>query len=330
MSLTDDAEDIHPNLKLLSHSSNKELHGCGRKYELYKLLPSSNWLYDLHPVADGEELSNLFEQEVHLDFGSLVGIGTQKYLEAGNLNHAKYEAFRHCHVDIEDTDGEKDKKTFWHVLYAIEKFSTFKQMALNQYELVYIDGKPATELGFVIDCGDGFSYRGFLDALLFDRRNQVILPYEGKTTKYRNIHESVYKHSSQALGYSLVLDTVVRLLGLSVQSSFEVLYSIYKSASFEWELMRFEKNFTQRAMWIKNLLMDKALIQFYAQQNYFPMHGEHCYSFFKPCEYFGTCEMSNSTLLGGKDAMIRKDDMSRYQFHFKLEDIIAAQLEGVE
>ena len=55
---------IHPNLKLLSHNSQKTLHGCPRKFFLYRLLKQQ--------LAEEAEVGN-----IHFDFGSLVGYGTQ-------------------------------------------------------------------------------------------------------------------------------------------------------------------------------------------------------------------------------------------------------------
>lgn len=304
---------IHSNLKLLSHSSSVLLHKCPRKYELYKLLP-----FDLRDM-DEDDPDN------HLGFGTLVGEGVQHYLQFDNEKKAAFQTFLNWKGDIDDDNGERKKKTFWHALYAVDKFTGFRKTALANYDLAYFDGKPAIELGFSIDLGDGFFYRGFLDALLIDRVKRVLVPLENKTTGTREVHEATFKHSGQALGYSLVLDAIASQLGQELGSSFKVLYCIYKTPSYEWELMPFAKTFTQRATWIKNLLVDKETVIRYAQDGFFPMHGESCYDFFRECKHFGTCEMSNKFLLAG-EIDERKEDESRYQFKFHINDLIDAQL----
>jgi hypothetical protein len=97
-----------------------------------------------------------------------------------------------------------------------------------------------------------------------------------------------------------------------------------------WELQYFTKNHSQRASWIKNLLIDNAMVTSYATGDYFPMHGENCYDFFRPCPAFGICELPNEALLLGKEPKVVVDKPERYQFHFSLDEIIKAQFEKYE
>lgn len=315
---------IHPNLKLLSHSSDTLFDKCPRKYELYKLSTMS-WSSELKSISHHEELSNLSGSDVHLDFGSVVGIGTQRYLVDNSYNSAVLDMLRSWEGNLENESGHTDKKSFYFALVALDKFTVFRELALSSYEIAIFDSKPAIELGFTIDCGNGFLYRGFLDALLFNKRTGELVPYEGKTTKFREIHEAAYKHSGQALGYSLIVDSIAASLGMEHSSSFEVLYSIYKSSSMEWQKFLFEKTHTHRALWIKNLLIRMGLIGQYAEMGYFPMHGWNCMDFFKPCEFFGTCERDSSLVY--EMAVEKKDDPEKYQFHFNLQEILETQLE---
>lgn len=315
---------VHPNLKLLSHSSSVLLHKCPRKYELYKL-SNRSWKSELKSINSHEELSNVQGSEVHLDFGSVVGIGTQEYLVSGNLDKAIFLMFMAWENYLDNEDGEFSKKTFWYALAALDRFVNFRRNELSGYSVAEFEGKPAIELGYIIDCGNGYTNRGFLDSLLLDNRKKELIPYEGKTTKNKTVHEANYKNSGQALGYKLVTDAISRRLGLETPSSIDVLYSVYKTSSMEWEKFLFRKSYTQAALWIKNILLDIRRIEEYSVIGYFPMQGENCFDFFRPCEHFGTCEMSNSVLV--PQVEVKKDDMSRYQFHFSLEEIIATQFE---
>lgn len=303
-------DGIHPNFKLLSHSSCVLFHKCPKKFELYKLLGK-----------DGKEDE---DTDGHLTFGEIVGTGIQDFLITDSLDRATFNTFLRWPGTIDDENGELSKKTFWHAIYALDKFSSFRKTALARYSLVTVDGKPATELGFSIDLGDGFFYRGFLDALLYNNLTSKLAVLECKTTKYKNVHEANYKNSGQGIGYNTITDTIARKLGIEQGASYEVLYPVYKTFPFEWELFPFSKNYSDRAMWIRNLLRDKQHVAEYAMDGYFPMHGENCYDFFRPCTYFDTCTLSRNLLVPNPVLKIEKSE--KYPFKFSLEELINSQL----
>lgn len=304
-------DGIHPNLKLLSHSSDVLLHKCPRKYELYKLLGRQ----------DGED-----ENDEHLNFGSVLGSTVQDYLVHGDLQHAIFSAYMAWPKTIDDEAGERNKKTFWHVLFALDKFVDFRRSVLGGYELASFNGRPAVELGFTIDLGDGFFYRGFLDALLIDVARKKLKVFECKSTKFRNIHPAMFGNSGQGLGYSLVVDAITAATGYTVEAAYDVMYPVYKTTALEWEKFEFRKSHTQRATWLMDLLRDKQHVSEYAQGEYFPMHGENCYDFFRPCSHFGVCEMSNKFLIPAGKVKLNVDKPELYTFHFTLEQLIEAQL----
>lgn len=308
--------EIHPNLKQMSHSSGTTLHGCPRKLELYKLAPQRGVESDT-------------SGDIHLDFGKVLGAAVQDYLVYGDVNKAYMVAFMQWPKMLDDDDGEKAKKNFWHVLYAIDKFIFVRKTVFAHYEVAYINNRPAIELGFSIDCGDGFFYRGFIDAVLIHKIKKKLVVLECKSTKSYRVDEASFKHSGQALGYSVTLDHLAPLLDFPVESSYEVFYPVYKTLPYEWEVLPFTKNNTQRARWIKNILIDKTSIIRFAEDGYFPMHGEHCFSFFRQCPYFGTCEMKTE-LLVGKEPEVRVEKKEKYDYYFKLSDIIESQLAKVQ
>lgn len=303
---------IHPNLKLLSHSSRVLLHKCPRKYQLYKLLEK--------------------EREDTLDtaFGNAVGAGIQEYMHTGKASAAYIAAFRAWKLDLLEEDQKGKKKTFFHALIAVDKFMVqWNDGDLKDYELVYVDDKPAIELGFQIEFDDGFTDRGFLDALLRHRYSNELIVYEGKTTGSWQSSEAEYKNSSQHIGYSVVIDAVAAQIGSSEQSSYKVLTNIYKSTAMEWNLLEFTKTYVARALWIRSILLDIKHILEFVEEDYFPMHGESCNDFFKPCQYFDICQMSNKVLLGGKKieeipAKVEAED--KYVFKLTLDQLIEAQL----
>lgn len=307
---------VHPNLKLLSHSSCTTLHSCDRRFELYKLMPPT-------PKYFGEDNNQ--------DFGSIVGIGVQELFRSRSLDKAYMAMFTAWKGIIDGEEGEKNKKTFWHCLFSIDKFIDFIDVEFRNCELAYFDGKPAVELGFIIDIGNGWSYRGFLDALLIDQAKNCLVPYEGKTTGLTVINEAMYKNSGQALGYSLVTDAICYRLGIPSASSFEIKYAIYQSRSYAWTCYSFLKNHSHRAVWLKNILKDVRQIEENVSDDFFPMHGESCFEYGRPCKYFELCETSNKYIIGDYDKIeLKVDDESKYQFRFTIDEIIESQLAKLE
>lgn len=301
---------IHPNLKKLSNSSCDLLHDCGREYQLYKLMKQIGWR----------------EESEHLDFGSLLGIGAQEYMVTKSLQAASFKAFCKWPTLLTDDRAERNKKTFWHCLLGLDKFPELYGRKFHGCELAYFDNKPAIELGFTIDFGSGWIYRGFLDGLLLDRRNGELIVFECKTTT-KGANEAQYKRSGQALGYSLVVDVIAKKLALELKSSYRVSYVVYESAVGEWKEFDFHKSHTQRALWIKNVLMDIQYISWCAEGNYFPQNGKSCWKYGRQCKYYDVCDISDQRLIGDLDKVgLIVDKPELYQFHFTLQDIIESQL----
>lgn len=303
---------VHPNLKLLSHSSKETKRACPRKFQLYRMMQQSDMRR-----GDGD---------YHTDFGKFVGYGCQLIFAGYSIEQTMFSMFLEWQVDIDDSDGEAQKKTFWHALHAVAKFEAFRVLELRDYELVFYDEKPAVELSYRIDCGDGFYDRGKLDALLKNRNGNYAV-FEAKTTGARKVHEAMYKNSDQGVGYSVVVDAIANAAGELNERPYEVLYCVYQSFNMEWQLFSFLKSFTERALWIKDLLLDIKQISDYAEADYFPRYGGSCYDYFRPCEYFEICNMSDRVLIGDESKIeVIEDRSGPYQFEFTLDELIEAQL----
>lgn len=316
---------VHPNLKYLSHSTESVWASCFRKAQISKLRPGFGTTPD---IEDDDELP---EGQHHLDFGTVVGIGIAEYLISKDVKHAYWKMFNSWTLHLEDDEGEKKKKTFWHSLMAIDKFKMFCEINFGGYELVSFNGKPATELGFSIDCGDGYYYRGYLDALLMRMRNSALVPLEIKTTGNWVVHEAMYKNQGQTSGYKLIVDAIAKILDIPTENSYRSLYGVYQTSRQEWEQFEFTKTTSGLTRWVKGLLARKQSIEIAASNSFFPMNGNACYSYGKPCRYFGLCEMDDSMLFGPGLEKVEEVDMIKdrikYEFHFKLDDLITMLME---
>jgi hypothetical protein len=295
------SDTIHPKIKNLSYSSTVTLHRCPRKFQLEKL---------------SEIETN--RTSVTFSFGHCVGLGIQMVIEGKSMEDIIFSMYMMWDVDLLDEE-EKSKKSFWYAIYAVQKFAALKDTTLLvDYELAYFNGEPAIELSFRISMMDGFKYRGFVDVVLKNKLTGEYLVLELKTTALRNVDDAIYKNSAQAIGYSLILDAIAPGL-----SSYKVLYLIYKSASMEFEFMPFDKSYSQRALWIQNMLMDVQMVEMYEASGIYPMHGESCYDFFRQCEYFGVCNLSTDKIV---NLNLPYENVEKFTLELSLLDLLDAQI----
>ena len=301
-----------PRIKNLSYSSLLTAHTCPRKYELDKKQSTSE---------DNETL----DDKITFDFGHVVGHGIQLIMEDKSLDEVMWEMFLGWKTELWSTNP-KQSKSFAHAFYAVQKFSAMRDQGyLQDYELVIYNDKPACELSFIVSLPNQFKLRGFVDAVLRHKYTGKIVVLECKTSSATRLNPAMYKNSAQAIGYSIVLDTIFPTL-----SSYEVLYLIYTTKDLQFEQYEFNKSYVQRARWIRELILDCDTLLMYEENDLFPMHGESCYDFFRECKYMNLCQMSTDRLTTpltqkGYQEMLTKE--SEYQISVTLEDLITKQLE---
>jgi hypothetical protein len=302
---------MHPKLKLLSHSSLITLHACPRKFELYRL--------NAGPAPT---------PSVDTAFGSAFGAGIQTLIATeGNLTKALVDAFLAWDVSLLE-ENAKSNKSIWEVVMALESFAKIHlPTILKDWKIATLkDGKPAVELSFKINLPDGFAYRGFVDLVLQHRTEHRFKIWELKTTGSYVVHEAQYKNSFQGVGYGVVLDQLAAAIG--AESDYFVDYFVYKTKSREFEIMPFLKSNLERMRWLSQLLLEVEKMQLYDRLGMFPQHGESCYAFFRPCEYFGICQMSNSSLVDEEKASLPPEE-APVDFELDFRTLLAQQTENL-
>jgi len=293
-------------IRQLSYSSMLSLHTCPRKFQLYKL----------RTTAGAEESA---KSTVTFAFGHVVGEGIQLALEGCSESEVIWKMFLGWHTDLFAEDP-KLNKSFFQAVIAIKRFFSLRSGGfLEDYELVYYNGEPACELSFAVVFPDGFRLRGFVDAVLRHKNTGKVIVLECKTTGSTTINPATYKNSAQAIGYSIVLDAIFPDL-----SAYEVLYLIYNTKSGEYLPLPFQKTYLQRALWIRELLLDIETLKMYEEAEVYPMHGESCYSFFRECEYLNVCQLSTDYLT--KACTPDQEDKTEYQIVLTLDDLLTTQL----
>ena len=305
------ATDIR--LQQLSYSSRLTLHTCPRKYQLYKL--------SAVPTNTDDDPS----QSVTFAYGHIVGLGIQELLVHSDLDQALWAAFLKWEPDLLAANT-KQVKSFWLGCAAIQKFhSLLGNGFMRGWCLYQYNGAPAIELSFIINFPDGFTYKGFVDAVLVQPDTGEVMVLECKTTAMNYIAAATYKNSAQAIGYSIVLDVLFPKL-----SSYKVQYLIYKTKAAEFEVMQFEKDYLSRALWIREILLDIEMIKLYESSEIYPMHGESCNDFYRECEYMSICTLSTASLTTelstDQIALVHESNKGDFQINLSLSDLIQAQL----
>lgn len=310
-------DEIDPRLKLFSHSSRTLLHKCPRKYQLYR--------QGSDKVVEDETKEQ--EGELTFAYGTVVGIAIASGIEGASLDEIILEMFLAWDCDLL-LENPRQNKSFWLAVTAAKRFVALRESGfLKEYELVYYEDAPAIELGFRIDMGDGFFYRGYVDAVLKHKVTNAIMVLEAKTSS-GTANPAMYRNSGQALGYSVVLDKLFPDL-----SSYTVLYLVYETKSYEYKELPFSKSLLQRALWLQELIIDKKKVEMYEELGTYPMHGESCFDFFRPCEYLGTCTLSTQNLikpLQKKHIEEIKKEEDDYHFTVSFYDLVQSQIEKGE
>jgi hypothetical protein len=257
-----------------SYSQRQILHSCPRKYQLSMWKAKEN----LRPLEDTVNL--------HFTFGHAVGSGVQSYLLAGNPEIAIFNAFMAWRAPFE-ARLDKKKKSLWEAVLAVESFIHWWETTdlSVEWELAYHDGKPAIELAFSLHAPNGYKDYGHIDIVLKNRITGQYAILELKTTA-AGANEAQYANSSQALGYSLMLESM-----FGDVPDYTVLYAVFETKTGKWNLMPFDKTARDRAEWIKDLLLDHSAINTYLDIGFFPKRGESCFNFSSRCEFFGECNM---------------------------------------
>jgi PD-(D/E)XK nuclease superfamily len=284
-----------------SYSLLLELHSCPRKLQLAR-----------HNAGKQE---NPLEN-IDFAFGHAVGAGVQSLFQTGNLQTALFNSFMAWNIPF-DARIAKSKKSIWEAAIAVEKFLPVIVESLEEWELVYVGDKPGIELSFSVDCNNGYKHYGHIDVVLKNKVTGEVAVIELKTTGLKYAEEAVYANSSQAIGYSIILDTLFPGI-----SSYEVFHFIYSSTDREWTAMPFTKTTSHKSEWIKDLLLDHAMLDKYEELQFYPKRGESCYNYFRRCEFFGSCNITPDTALPKLDADAAAELVD---FELNLADVIAAQ-----
>jgi hypothetical protein len=204
-----------PRLLNLSYSSLLTAHSCPRKFQLDRL----------GSVADKSESQS---ESITFSYGHIIGEGIQMVLEGKSNEEILWKMFLGWKPEL-FAENPRQNKSLASAIFAVQKFQALQgQGYLQDYELVYYNGKPACELSFLISLPNSYKYRGFVDAVLRNKITGEVVVLECKTSSAVAVNPATYKNSAQAIGYSIVLDAIFPEL-----SSYKVVYLIYSTKQLQ-------------------------------------------------------------------------------------------------
>lgn len=297
---------------ITSYSKLAALNVCPRKYEMDQLEANS-------PVAEAPE------QNADFAFGHAVGAGIQTYAATMDLEMALFAGFTSWKlpadfVQIKTTTRmgkeyhKETNKSLDEAMWAIEQFPAFYDSMLGEWEILVLpSGKPAVELSFGIDFKNGFYHYGHIDCILQHKFTKQLAVWEGKTTGSMMPKESSYGNSAQALGYSVIVDYLSKMLKLPAQN-YEVFYIVWTTESREYLLMPFTKTATAKAEWLMTMQLEQDRIKVYSNHGLFPKNGNACtFQFGRECKWYGTCQYANDSVFPGVVIPIAADPHAAHE-----------------
>lgn len=282
----------------LSDSALKSLHNCERLYQLQRLLSSGSNKQDFPATV----------------LGKAWGAGVAAYLVSGDLDEAIYKTWVSYHPKLED-----EKRTEAVAVNLMRASVPTLDLLRQDWEVVIFDGKPAIELSFRLNIDSNYYFVGYMDVAMRNLWTGKYGVFDAKSTALQ-LHDlsPVYQNSPQLIGYSIVLDQIV---GESL-ADWEVCYLAGQLGSGNGfsptiKPYYFTKTLQDRLHWFISLGMDVNHLKEMASLNIYPMRGDACLQFNRPCFYFGTCQLQNFDAPAAEEP-----DTNIYQFTYELDAVI--------
>lgn len=306
-------------INMYSFSTSGALVACPRKLALNKLEQAASYERNAAPFST-------LDGNMDFAFGKAFETGVQGYFLGKSESEIFFDTFMSWDLPLFQLHPKEHHKTFTDVWIMLERFKWIFNEHFKDWELAYFNGKPAIELAFLIELGNGYYYAGHADVIMVHKIDRTYRVLEIKTTNRKWIHPAMYKNSDQAVGYSVVLDSIAK--DLETTATFEVFYLICMSEMQKFEILPFTKSRSNRAAWLNTILLDTHTIDLYRKTGIFPKRGASCFDYMKPCQYFDTCDMSFDNFKpDGEFALLSAEEIEQHSFDFRfhLKDIIETQ-----
>lgn len=287
----------------LSHSTMELINTCERKFQMEKLLES------------GKER----DSSADTIFGSAYGVGIQDYFVNGDREQALYKTWLAYYPQL-----ETDKKNQAKCINAVECSFNAVDNILEEYEVVYYEGKAAEEVSFCLLTDLPYYFVGYLDLVLKNKWTGKYIALDVKTTglELANL-DPIYKNSAQLIGYSIVVDAVAG----EEQAEYDVMYFVCQTGrgyTPSVTILKYTKTLLDRLNWFLSLALDMERLERMKSLNIYPMRGSQCNTWGRACKFFGVCQMHSADY-----PKLAEEDINEYQFVYNLQDLIDNHVERI-
>ena len=308
---------------LLSYSVLQELYTCPRKFEL-------NNIIKVHSAEDFDGFNG--KGNINFAYGHCVAAGVQSFFLGKTEEECIWDMFIAWDVDL-DAEHVRAKKSFSTAVLAYHKFVEMAKTEFEDYELAYFISKngnavPAVELTFLLNLDKlSANMQGHIDLVLRHKYENYLVVVELKTSSSIDPAEESYANSSQALGYSMAVDSIAKNSVVpDTKYGYDIFYPVYSTASQKWVLFRFHKSIEDRLNFIQDIVLAITEIDRYKELQYFPKRGKSCFDFFRRCEHYDICGLSNENLTRNKDTnQFAHLDEENISFIFSFQEILEQQ-----
>lgn len=290
----------------LSDSALKSLHTCERMYQLDRLLAGPSHKEDWPATV----------------LGKAWGAGIAEYAVSKDFEKALYKLWLGYYPILED-----ERRTEAVCANLLRAALPAMDLLLQDWEVLTFQDKPAIELSFRLNIDENYYFVGYMDFAMRNKYTGKAGVFDAKTTGLNLTNLApLYQNSPQLIGYSIVLDQIAG----EDQSEYEVCYFSGKLGSgngFTPEIKPyyFSKTLQDRLHWFISLGMDINHLKEMSSLNIYPMRGDSCLQYNKPCKHFGVCQLQSL------DRMIENEapDLEKYQFVYQLDAVIADHIRRI-
>ena len=306
----------------LSHSIRESFHKCPRYYQI---------------TVENNHGRTSARKSLIFAFGHSVAAGVQSLVSGKTLEESIMHAL--AAYDIDDLFEDYRGRNFGKVILALQLFERQVKF-LSDWEVAWFidaDGnkRSGVEFDFLIELTNDGTYQGHIDVVMYNRELNQFMILELKTAA--TYYETTYRNSTQALGYSLVLDYILDAMKESLQldaeaiasakSMNQVLYYIFDIGEEAWVDLNLRQTSLAKSDFLLDVDTDVMLIKHYRTIKLFPKRGSNCRKYNSECEFFTTCDFNSLVYEQAPKSKSQFETNAKPAIHIKLEELIQQQME---
>ena len=194
---------------------------------------------------------------------------------------------------LDASTKERANRSLLSCAVAVE--NTLQQLNQHGMRLAQINGRPASEVDFLLDlvgssgqAGDvAFAYSGSIDSVFVDTGGQVIITDYKTTTKDIHLAQLQYQKSLQACIYAIVLSNALGIQPTDIDYQYIIIKLDNTFGEVAFERHRITADSIEDAR--RYLAFYTTSLQSCFRANYFPPHSGSCTQFNRQCYFCDQC-----------------------------------------